>query len=200
MPLNSAAPIALRFDVGFNLCLQRSQALVHACAACLHVSMGVFLCSLLHVHTPILPQHHQKKKKGKENAMTTQSSDVNLVELLSSTVKRGPWSLLFPTESFRDIFKPSHQLLTSVNTEQSVRGDWHPLEGQKHIGNSSCSSQSCWTMGTVYVRFPGCSDTACLAALFLPSSSFPLFDSRLSLSSAQSLSFCFDDFFPLPFF
>lgn len=172
---------------------------MHAQRACMYP--WVCFCVRCCTYTPqSSPNTTKKKKKGKENAMTTQSSDVNLVELLSSTVKRGPWSLLFPTESFRDIFKPSHQLLTSVNTEQSVRGDWHPLEGQKHIGNSSCSSQSCWTMGTVYVRFPGCSDTACLAALFLPSSSFPLFDSRLSLSSAQSLSFCFDDFFPLPFF
>lgn len=42
-----------------------------------------------------------------------------------------------------------HYLLTSVNTEQSVPGGWHPIEGQVCTGSSVPAVHDPWTMATV---------------------------------------------------
>ena len=83
---------------------------MHCMPACIHVCVSVFV---LAAHTQPDPPTHKKKRKGKiANAMTTQSSNVNLVELLLSTVQRGPCSLPFPT-------------VTSSSTSSSVNFSEH---------------------------------------------------------------------------
>lgn len=70
---------------------------MHTRRACMYPCVRFCVCP--HCTYTTWPTHN-KKKRGKgetENAMTTQSSDVNLVELVLSTVQRGSCSLPFPT-------------------------------------------------------------------------------------------------------
>lgn len=172
--------------------------------------MCVFLCfSLLHIPNLTHPPTQKEKKEGKkkkvkgktENATTTQNSNVNLVELLLSTVQRGPCSLPFPTVTSSSA--------SSVNVSEYRAVYSRRLIPYRRSGVCwklwSCSSSSLDHGYSIFTSSILLGDETQCTIVVLPynllpsSSSFPWFDSRLPLFSSPSLS-CFDNCFPLPFF
>lgn len=89
-PLNSAAPRALCFDVGFNFCLWQSPEPVHLhCASVCPWCVFMCPCAWAQPDPPVWSTKINKMQGETANGTATQQSGVSHEELLLSTAQRG---------------------------------------------------------------------------------------------------------------